>query len=149
MDYSYLDKTMDNLFPGIFRPFTYELFKSENFSSANSILNIDHLICFYIPSDYTSEQLNIYLSATKEYLSIPGEADKERFMRSFLTKYNNRTEIENWQKRQAYIAIGTILSVLNGHQKNYISLSVADTNLQLLKSRTGYELIEIILINNF
>lgn len=149
MDYGYLDKTIDNLFPEIFRPFTYEVFKSESFSSVNSILNIDHLVCFYIPSDYTSEQLNIYLSATKEYVSIPREEDKERFMRSFLTKYNNRPEIEKWQKRQAYMAIGTMLSVLNGHQKNYISLSVADTSLQLLKNRTGYELIEVILINNF
>tara|TARA_B110000091_G_C13750525_1_gene447473 strand:+ start:446 stop:1078 length:633 start_codon:yes stop_codon:yes gene_type:complete len=78
----------------------------------SQVLDASHLLVICIPKQYSSEEVEKYFSLVQKIRNTPAEINKP--FQEFLTaeiKKKTQEELFLWNKNQAYIAIGNLLTI--------------------------------------
>jgi len=81
------------------------------------VADASHLLVYCVPKDYAVEEVANYFNRVKQIRNTPDEVIKP--FQEFLTgevKKMNQDEIYLWNKNQAYLALGNILTVCSLEQ---------------------------------
>ena len=78
----------------------------------SQVLDASHLLVICIPKQYSSEEVEKYFSLVQKIRNTPAEINKP--FQEFLTaeiKKKTQEELFLWNKNQAYIALGNLLTI--------------------------------------